>query len=89
MNPIRKLKKMPEPSSKMIAKEKFPRSGIREYHSKLVGKSHRRSDSGPTNAKIPLIYSKIPCILDSPPTFSNLLNKLLVYTGYHVPNILS
>ena len=35
-----------------------------EYHSKFVGKSHKKSDNGPTNEKIPLIDSKIPCIMN-------------------------
>ena len=47
---------------KIIAKEKFPNIGILAYQSKLVGKSHRKSDSGPINEKIPLIDSKTVCI---------------------------
>ena len=45
-----------------MANEKLPNTGMDEYHSKLVGKSHRKSDKGPTKEKIPLIDSKIPCI---------------------------
>ena len=51
MNPILKLKKIPDPRSSMIAKDMFPRMGMLLYQSKFVGKSHRKSDSGPDKAE--------------------------------------
>ena len=50
---------MPEPTSKMIAKEKLPKIGMDAYHFMLVGKSHRKSDKGPIKLKIPLMAAKI------------------------------
>ena len=57
MNPILKLKKIPDPRSSMIAKDMFPRMGMLLYQSKFVGKSHRKSDSGPIKLHTPLIAS--------------------------------
>ena len=42
----------------MMANEKLPRMGMDEYHSKFVGKSHKKSDNGPTNEKIPFMVDK-------------------------------
>jgi hypothetical protein len=53
--PSLKLKYRPEPNSRIMAKEKFPRTGIFAYHAKFVGKSHRKSDRGPMKEKIPLM----------------------------------
>ena len=62
IKPNLKLKKIPDPTNKIIAKEKLPKTGIFAYHSKFVGKSQRKSDNGPIKEKMPLMYSKIACI---------------------------
>ena len=41
INPNLKLKKIPDPKSRMIANEKLPRTGMFAYHAKFVGKSHK------------------------------------------------
>ena len=66
MNPSLKLKKIPEPTNKIIAKEKFPNIGIFAYHSKLVGKSQRKSDNGPIKENMLLMDSKTDCISITP-----------------------
>ena len=65
----------------MIAKEKFPKSGIFRYHSKFVGKSHKKSDNGPIKPNTPLIASKIDCIKNLPLSiiinYSEAISKIL------------
>ena len=48
--------------SKIIAREKLPKTGMDAYHFMLVGKSHKKSDKGPIKLKIPLIAAKIASI---------------------------
>ena len=72
MNPSLKLKKIPDPRSSMIAKDMFPRIGMLLYQSKFVGKSHRKSDSGPIKLNTPLIASNTLSIA-IPPFLSEAL----------------
>lgn len=71
MNPILKLKKIPDPRSSMIAKDMFPRMGMLLYQSKFVGKSHRKSDSGPIKLNTPLIASNTLSIISFLPLSLN------------------
>ena len=77
INPSLKLKKMPDPKSRIMANEKLPRMGMFAYHAKLVGKSHKKSDRGPINPKTLLIPSNTASIL-YPPKLSALQNPCSV-----------
>ena len=57
---------MPDPTKRIIANEKFPKTGMFAYHSKFVGKSQRKSDKGPINENILLMDSNIACIFIPP-----------------------
>ena len=80
MNPILKLKKIPDPRSSMIAKDMFPRMGMLLYQSKFVGKSHRKSDSGPIKLNTPLIASNTLSI-----AISSLFIPPRAETGCNLP----
>ena len=57
--PVLIEKKIPEPTRSMTASEKFPIMGIFAYQLKLVGKSHRKSETGMMNEKILFMDSMI------------------------------
>ena len=44
MNRSLQVKKMPDPKSRMMAREKFPRTGMELYQEKLAGKSQNKSE---------------------------------------------
>jgi len=51
INPSLKLKKIPDPKSRIIANEKLPRMGMSAYHAKFVGKSHKKIRQGSDKTK--------------------------------------